>query len=144
MGQAIGLNQNLNAQQTKSEPHVAATIGLWALKLGIAGIFVMAGSGKLSGAEQMVQMFDAIGMGQWFRFFTGATEIVSAALLLIPATAGVGALLAVSTMAGAILTHIFVVGGSFAMPAGLLAAALIVLYANRNQMVNLVRKVRGA
>jgi len=41
-------------------------IFLWLLQLIGAAVFFMSGFMKLSGNEQMVQMFDLIGMGQWF------------------------------------------------------------------------------
>ena len=56
-------------------------------------MFVMAGGSKLAGAPTMVQLFDAIGLGQWFRYVTGTIEIGSAILLLIPSLASVGGLL---------------------------------------------------
>ena len=46
----------------------------------------------------MVALFDAIGVGQWFRHVTGAIEIVSAVALLTPSFAPFGALLLASTM----------------------------------------------
>ena len=51
--------------------------------------FVMAGFGSLSGYPMMVETFDKIGIGQWFRYVTGAIEIASAILLLIPRLAPV-------------------------------------------------------
>jgi uncharacterized membrane protein YphA (DoxX/SURF4 family) len=63
-----------------------------------AAVFFMAGLAKLSGDDHMVQVFDAIGIGQWFRYVTGAIEVSSSIMLLIPALSGVGALLLVATM----------------------------------------------
>ena len=37
--------------------------------------FVAAGAAKLIGAPMMVETFDAIGMGQWFRYLTGVIEV---------------------------------------------------------------------
>ena len=69
----------------------------------------------------MVALFDAIGIGQWFRYVTGLIEVGSAIALLVPSIAVFGALALVATMVGAIVTHLFIVGGSPAMPAILLA-----------------------
>jgi uncharacterized membrane protein YphA (DoxX/SURF4 family) len=82
------------------------------LQIAAAAMFLMVGFSKLSGDAQMVGLFQAIGLGQWFRYVTGALEVGSAILLLIPRTSGVGALLLVGVMVGAVLTHLFVVGGS--------------------------------
>ena len=87
-------------------------IVLWVLQIAAAAMFLMVGFSKLSGDAQMVGLFQTIGLGQWFRYVTGALEVGSAILLLIPRTSGVGALLLVGVMVGAVLTHLFVVGGS--------------------------------
>ena len=72
----------------------------------------------------MVQLFGAIGVGQWFRYFTGAVEILGAVLLLIPAMGFFGGLLLVATMVCAIATHLTLVGGNPvpAVTLGLLSA----------------------
>ena len=46
--------------------------------------FVAAGLAKLAGADMMVATFDAIGVGQWFRYVTGAIELGAAVLLWVP------------------------------------------------------------
>jgi putative oxidoreductase len=46
----------------------------------------------------MVQVFEAIGFGQWFRYVTGVVEVGGALLLLVPATGFFGALLLAVTM----------------------------------------------
>ena len=86
--------------------------GLWVLQILTAAAFLMAGFGSLSGYAMMVETFDKIGMGQWFRYVTGGIEIVSAILLLIPRLTPVGAALLVCTMTGAVLTHLVLIGGS--------------------------------
>ena len=60
----------------------------------------------------MKQLFDKIGLGQWFRYLTGGLEVTGAILLLIPTTEVLGGVLLVMTMVGAIATHLFVLGGS--------------------------------
>jgi uncharacterized membrane protein YphA (DoxX/SURF4 family) len=75
-------------------------------------MFLFAGSLKLAGAAAMVQVFSVIGLGQWFRYATGAIEIVSAIFLLTPRLAVVGAAALAITMLGAVATHLFIVGGS--------------------------------
>jgi hypothetical protein len=44
----------------------------------------------------------------WFRYFTGAVQIVGAALVLIPRTCLIGVAILASTMVGAALIWIFV------------------------------------
>ena len=57
-----------------------------------------------------LRIFDQIGFGQWFRYFTGVVEIAGALLLLVPATRMWGAALLACTMCGALLVHVFVMG----------------------------------
>jgi len=59
-----------------------------------------------------VQVFDAIGFGQWFRYLTGAVEVASAVLLLVPLTGFLGGLLLTATMVGAVATHLVLIGGN--------------------------------
>ena len=101
---------------------------IWLLQLASAAMFLFSGTLKLSGAPMMVQMFAALGLGQWFRYFTGALEVISAVLLLIPSLARFGALALAVTMVGAILTHVFVIGGSPAVPIALLAATTAIAW----------------
>ena len=65
----------------------AKNVALWALQIETAAAFLMAGFGTLSGYPMMVETFEKIGIGQWFRYVTGAIEVASAVLLLIPSLA---------------------------------------------------------
>lgn len=107
------------------------SFGLRAL---LTAAFVAAGFAKLSGVEMMVATYDAIGVGQWFRYVTGIIEVGGAVLLWLPGLQVVGAGLLGATMVGAVLTHVLILGPS-AVPAivlGLLNAA--VLYVHRDQI----------
>ena len=97
-------------------------VALWVLQIAVALFFLVAGWPKLVGAPPMVQAFEAIGFGQWFRHVTGLLEIGGAILLFVPAFAGFGAVTLAIVMIGAILAHIVVLGGSAAIPLALLAA----------------------
>jgi putative oxidoreductase len=89
-----------------------SNVALWALQIVTAAAFLMAGFAKLSGQPMMVETFDKVGIGQWFRYVTGFIEVASAILLLIPRLTAVGAALLVCTMTGAVLTHLVLIGGS--------------------------------
>jgi len=104
------------------------------LRIVLTLAFVGAGGAKLAGVEMMVATFDQIGFGQGFRYFTGAVELLGAALLWLPRRQVIGAAVLGGTMVGAVLTHWFILGPS-AMPAivlGLLCA--VVLYIHRSQI----------
>src|SRR5688572_7303638 len=119
-----------------------ALIALWALQVGLATLFLFAGGSKLAGAPAMVALFDAIGVGQWFRYVTGLIEVVSALGLLVPALAPFAALLLAPTMIGAIATHLFIVGGSPALPVFLLFGLVVVVWARREQLSRVLSSVR--
>ena len=106
--------------------------GLWALQTISAGMFLMAGTLKLSGNPMMVQMFGTIGVGQWFRYLTGGIEVIGAVLLLIPSLAAYGGAALAVTMVGAILTHLFIVGGSPVVPILLLASTTTIAWTRRS------------
>ena len=84
------------------------TIGLWALKLVLAALFMFAGGAKLAGLPAMVEVFERVGFGQWFRYLTGLLELSGAALLLWPATTALGALLLAIVSVGALLAQLLV------------------------------------
>lgn len=106
--------------------------------------FVGAGGAKLAGVPMMVETFEAIGFGQWLRYFTGFVEVAGAALLWWPNRQVVGASVLGGTMVGAVLAHWFILGPS-AMPAivlGLLCTA--VLYIHRDQITEILGGVQTA
>jgi uncharacterized membrane protein YphA (DoxX/SURF4 family) len=115
---------------------------LWILQVGAAGMFLMVGFFKLSGDPRMVGLFDAIGLGQWLRYVTGSLEVGGAVLLLIPRLSGLGALLLVSVMLGAVATHLFIVGGSALGATILLIVTGVVAWGRRKRTMNLLAEIR--
>ncbi len=110
--------------------HVTVAL-VWALQVASAAMFLFAGGLKLAGVPMMVQMFSLIGLGQWFRYLTGAIEVISAVLLLVPSLAFFGALALAATMIGAVITHLFIIGGSPAVPIALFAATATIAWTKR-------------
>jgi putative oxidoreductase len=115
---------------------------LWALQIAAAGMFLMVGSTKLAGNEQMVALFEAIGVGQWFRYLTGALEVAGAILLLIPRTSGAGGLMLAGVMGAAVVTHLFIVGGSPLMAMILLVVTGVVAWGRRGRTMHLLAGLR--
>ena len=112
----------------------ATLIALWVLQIALAGMFLMAGGSKLLGAPQMVALFDAVGIGQWFRYVTGLIEVGSAVALLTPRFAVFVALLLVPTMIGATATNLFIVHASPVPTVVLLVVASLVVWARRHDL----------
>jgi UPF0716 family protein affecting phage T7 exclusion len=71
-------------------------IGAWTLQAILAAAFLAAGLAKLAGVPFMVELFEQIGLGQWFRVVTGVVEVTGAVALLVPGLASIGALGSVS------------------------------------------------
>src|SRR3984893_11373413 len=78
-------------------------ITLWTLYGLVALAFVAAGSTKLAGAAAMVDVFDKVGLGQWFRYFTGLLEVAAGIGLLISRYAYYAALLLGIVQVGAVI-----------------------------------------
>jgi hypothetical protein len=109
----------------------AANIGLWALQILTAAAFLLAGAVKLMSQPMMVENFEKLGVGQWFRYLTGAIELTSAILLVIPQLVPIGAAVLVCTMMGAVLADLLVLHGS-AVPALVLGCfAALILWGRR-------------
>src|SRR4030081_77430 len=86
-------------------------ITLWILSGLGALAFIAAGGAKLAGAAVMVDLFGKVGLGQWFRYFTGLLEVAAGIGLLISRLAFYAAVLLAIVMVGAIIAHVTVLGG---------------------------------
>src|SRR5437879_4929766 len=96
---------------------------------GLAALaFIAAGGAKLAGAAAMVELFDKVGLGQWFRYFTGVLEVAAGIGLLISRYAFYAAVLLAIVMAGAIIAHVTVLGSSPAAPVVLFVLTGIIAY----------------
>jgi putative oxidoreductase len=93
----------------------------------MAALFIYAGVLKVSGAPRMVSEFDHVGLGQWFRYFTGTLELAGAILCLIPRTSPYGAIALLAVDAGAFVAQITVLdqGWIHTIVIGLILSALI-------------------
>ena len=116
-------------------PSRRRVVGAWILQGLLAAAFLAASGAKLAGVPMMVQIFDQIGMGQWFRVVTGLVEVAGAVALLVPGLAALGAAWLGATMFFAVVTHLFILHSS-AMPALiLLTLNVLVVWLRRDQLV---------
>jgi uncharacterized membrane protein YphA (DoxX/SURF4 family) len=113
---------------TFSQPR-SANIAVWILRVVVAALFLFAGLMKLSGQDMMVQEFDTVGLGQWFRSFTGILEVVGAVATLVPAVSALGAVLLLLVDAGAFVAQVGVLHMDWihTIVIGAIIAALIYL-----------------
>jgi putative oxidoreductase len=103
----------------------------WSLQIVLAMIFLTVGMAKISGVQSSVDMFQRIGMGQWLRYLVGMVEVACSVLLLFGPYASLGAGVLMIVMAGAVMSHLWLIGGSVAPAMGLGLIAGGVLYLRR-------------
>jgi putative oxidoreductase len=116
------------------------TIVTWILRLAIAGLFLFAGFMKLSGQPMMIDEFNKIGLGDWFRYFTAVCEIVGALAVLYPATTAWGALLLLCVDVGAFFGQAFVLHMDVNHTYVIGAVLLALLFLTRRQILNAVSR----
>src|SRR5688572_18046149 len=120
-------------------PGKALNIALWTLQVLVALALVGAGLGKLSGSPDMIALFDTIGIGQWFRYVTGALEVLGALLLIVPGTTALGAVLLAGVMAGAVVAHLTVLHTAPTVSLVLFALTALIAWGRRSQLARLLR-----
>jgi hypothetical protein len=122
----------------------------WAARIAAAIIMLQTLYFKFSGAEESVYIFSTLGIEPWGRIGTGILEFIASVLILINATAWIGALLGLGLMGGAILAHLTILGidvkgdgGYLFLLAGIVAVCCIVVLAdNRQRIIAVFNKFR--
>ncbi|MFD0998344.1 DoxX family membrane protein [Ohtaekwangia kribbensis] len=104
------------------------TWACWAARIIAAAIMAQTLYFKFTGAEESVYIFSTVGMEPVGRIAVGILELVASVLLIINATAWLGALLGAGLMAGALGMHATLLGIEVKGDGGyLFCLALIVL-----------------
>ena len=86
------------------------TIVAWICRVTAAVILLQTLFFKFTAAPESVYIFSKVGLEPWGRIGSGVAELVAAILILIPRTTWLGAGLALAVMAGAIFSHLTVLG----------------------------------
>ena len=70
-------------------------------------VFVLTGLDKFlpTSSAYWIRVFGLIGLGDWFRYFTGVLEIIGGLLFLVPMATIAGAAILVVTMLGAMVVQ---------------------------------------
>jgi len=100
----------------------------WICRLLAAGILLQTLFFKFTAAPESVYIFTQVHAEPWGRIGSGVVELIAAVLLLVPRTVGAGALLALGVMAGAIFSHLTVLGIEVMGDGGLLFALALVVF----------------
>ena len=119
-------------------PGKALNVALWTLQVLVTLAFAAAGSEKLLGSAAMIALFDAVGIGQWFRYVTGSLEVLGALLLIVPGKSAFGAALLACVMAGAVVAHLTVLHTAPTAPLVLFALTAVIAWGRRSQFQGLV------
>lgn len=106
---------------------------------------------KFSGAPEPIYIFTTLGAEPYGRWLAGVSELVAVVLLLWPTMAGVGALLGVGVMSGALLAHLTTkLGIELLGDGGLLfslgvvvwIACAVIVFIRRNQLMAQAKTLR--
>jgi uncharacterized membrane protein YphA (DoxX/SURF4 family) len=79
-------------------------------RLALGLLFMVIGYSKFDSNPrgEWVRVFEQIGLGQWFRYLTGAMQVLGGMLVLFPRTLTAGAAMLACTMLGATFIDAFV------------------------------------
>jgi hypothetical protein len=120
----------------------------WICRITAAVILLQTLFFKFTAAPESVYIFTKVHAEPWGRIGSGVVELIAAVLILIPRTVWAGALLALGVMAGAIVSHLTVLGIEVMGDGGLLFAlaaivaftSAVALVLHRNQIPVLGRR----
>jgi uncharacterized membrane protein YphA (DoxX/SURF4 family) len=121
----------------------------WILRIAAAAILLQTLYFKFTGHAESVELFTKLGVEPWGRIGTGIIELITGIVLLIPATAFIGAILGIGLMFGAILSHLTVIGIEskgdggqlFMLAIIVMVLCIIISVMHKQQGVNLINKL---
>lgn len=99
-----------NTQITTAQPSKAMVMVEWGVTLLVALILLQTLFFKFSGAAESVYIFTTVGIEPYGRIGSGIAELIAALLILYPKTRWFGSTMAMGVMAGAIMSHLTILG----------------------------------
>ena len=117
----------------------AQTLVSWLLQVAVAGILLQTLFFKFTGAEESVYIFSKLGAEPWGRIGSGGVELIASLLLLVPATAPLGAIITIGVMGGAIVSHLTILGIDVKGDGGLLFGLALTAFVG-GAMVLVIRR----
>lgn len=119
----------------------------WIIKLTAVVILLQTLYFKFTGAEESIYIFSTLGAEPYGRIGSGVIELIASILILMPRTTLLGALMGLGTMAGAILSHLFILGVEVKNDGGTLfilaiitfICCAILVFQNRDKMQSLLK-----
>src|SRR6516164_1920757 len=128
---------------------MSASVFGWILRLAAAGILLQTLFFKFTAAPESVYIFTKVGLEPWGRIGSGVVELIAALLILSPRLTWLGSTIAIGVMAGAILSHLTLVGIEvqgdkgllFVLAVAVFVATAINLFLHRTEIPFIGRKL---
>jgi len=100
----------MNAMVQIKGKNMSLNVLSWILRIAAAAILLQTLFFKFTAAPESVYIFTKVGAEPWGRLGSGVVELIAAILLLSPRFTWLGSLLALGMMAGAIASHLTILG----------------------------------
>jgi len=107
---------------------VTISVLSWLLRIAAAIILLQTLFFKFTADPESVYIFTKVGAEPWGRIGSGVIELIAAILILTPRLTWLGSLLAMGVMAGAVLSHLTVLGIEVQGDKGLLFALALTVF----------------
>jgi len=107
---------------------VAIKVLSWVLRIMAAVILLQTLFFKFTAAPESVYIFTKVGAEPWGRIGSGIVELIAASLLLTPRFNWLGSLVALGVMAGAIVSHLTILGIEVQGDKGLLFVLALIVF----------------
>ena len=119
---------SIEESASRVDMSTAVRVVSWILRITAAIILLQTLYFKFTGAPESVYIFSKVHAEPWGRIGSGIMELVASILLLTPRYTWLGSLLAVAATAGAILSHLTLLGIEVQGDKGLLFALAIIVF----------------
>jgi putative oxidoreductase len=107
---------------------MSSVIVSWVLRLAAASILLQTLFFKFTAAPESVYIFTKVGLEPRGRIGSGVVELIGALLILSPRFTWLGSAIAIAVMAGAIVSHLTLLGIEVQGDKGLLFALAVIVF----------------
>lgn len=109
----------------------------WALRIGIAVIYLQTLYYKFTAHPDSVHIFSELGLEPYGRIGLGIVELITSILILIPGTKIWGIIISLGIISGAIFSHLLVIGTEVKGDSGGLFLLAIIVFIGSNVLLYL-------
>ncbi len=101
--------------------------------IAVGLLFIFIGYGKFSSRGVWVTIFEQIGLGQWFRIFTGVVQVTGGVLMIPRRTRTAGTVLLACTMFGAAIVDVVIMRSPVVIVPMLLLFVIVAVWATSHR-----------